>query len=210
MMKIYLLLTALVIMNGTTVQAQNDANAKKILDNVSAKLKSYKGINATFSYLSKSRSGKVNSNVKGSIIIKGDKYYIKQGKTEIFSNGTKTWNYNGNNEVTVTTIEDDNQTLSPQKLLTNFYDKDFYYKLVSSAGNYNEIEMLPVDKRKNFQKVNIFVDKTKGLITKAKILDKGSNTIEFTLNNINTNSAISDNAFVFDKKKYNKNIEVIE
>ncbi len=187
-----------------------DAGAKKVLDQVSAKLKTFKGITGNFNYTSKSRAGKVNNSVAGKVAIKGNKYYIKQGPTEIFSDGLKTWNYNGNNEVTVNTIDADAQTLTPQRLLTNFYDKDFTYRLVSSAGAAHEIEMLPVDKRKNFQKVNVFIDKSKLMITRAKILDKSSNTIEFSLKNIVTNANISDNTFVFDKKKYNKNIEVIE
>ncbi len=209
MKKLYYLLVALVMIAGS-VDAQNDANAKKILDAVSSKLKTFKGITANFSYVSKSRSGKVNNNVAGKIAIKGEKYYIKQGATEIFSDGAKTWNYNGNNEVTVSTPDADNQTLTPQKLLSNFYDKDFTYRLVSSTGNFHEIEMTPIDKRKNFQKVNVFVDKSKTMITKARILDKSSNTIEFTLNSIHTNANIPDNTFVFNKSKYKKNIEVIE
>jgi outer membrane lipoprotein-sorting protein len=209
MKKLYYLVVALVMIAGS-VEAQNDANAKKVLDAVSSKLKTFKGISANFSYLSKSRSGKVNNNVAGKIAIKGQKYYIKQGATEIFSDGAKTWNYNGNNEVTVSTPDADNQTLTPQKLLSNFYDKDFTYRLVSSTGNFHEIEMMPIDKRKNFQKVNVFVDKTKTMITKARILDKSSNTIEFALNTINTNASIPDNTFVFNKSKYKKSIEVIE
>ena len=209
MKRMYFLLVALSVLT-ITANAQNDPNAKKVLDGVSTKLKTFKGIVADFSYVSKGRTGKTNSSVLGKINIKGDKYYIKQGLTEIFSDGAKTWNYNGNDEVTITPVESDNQALTPQKLLTNFYDKDFTYKLVSSAGSFNEIEMTPVDKRKNFQKVNVFVDKAKMMITKARVLDKSSNTIEFTLKNINTNAAIPDATFVFNKNKYNKNIEVIE
>jgi len=210
MKKIYYLFVALGLLFAGSSNAQNDANAKKILDAVSAKLKGYNGITAGFTLVSKSRTGKVNNNVKGRISIKGNKYYIKQGGTEIFSDGNKTWNYNGNDEVTVTTNDGDNQMLSPQRLLTNFYDKDFTYKLVSSAGGYYEIQMVPNDKRKNFQRVNVFVDKSKMMITKAKVLDKSNNTIEFNLSNINTNASIPENTFVFDAKKYKKKIEVIE
>ncbi len=195
---------------GVTANAQNDANAKKILDEVSAKLKDMKGVSANFTYMSKSRSGKQNSSVDGKIFIKGDKYYIKQGAGEIFSNGTKTWNYNGTNEVTITAVDDDAQALTPQKLLSNFYDKDFSYKLASSTGASYMIAMTPTDKRKSYQKVNLFVDKAKKMITRATVLDKSGNTIEFSLKNINTNVAIPDATFVFNKSKYNKNIEVIE
>ncbi|MCW3114844.1 MAG: hypothetical protein JWR18_3240 [Segetibacter sp.] len=209
MKRIFTLIVGLAMVVSST-SAQNDANAKKILDAVSARLKTYKGITAGFNLVSKSRAGKVNNNVPGRISIKGNKYYIKQGRTEIFSDGNKTWNYNGNDEVTVNTVDADGQTLTPQKLLTNFYDKDFTYKLVSSAGNYNEIQMVPTDKRKNFKQVNVFVDKSKMMITKARVLDKSNNTIEFNLSNINTAANIPDHTFVFNKNKYKKNIEVIE
>jgi outer membrane lipoprotein-sorting protein len=48
------------------------------------------------------------------------------------------------------------------------------------------------------------------MITKARVLDKSNNTIEFNLSNVNTAANIPDNTFVFDKNKYKKNIEVIE
>jgi outer membrane lipoprotein-sorting protein len=190
--------------------AQNDANAKKILDAVSARLKTYKGVSANFTLISKNRTGKLTNNVAGKISIKGNKYYIKQGSTEIFNDGNKTWNYNGNDEVTVTSSDEDKEALTPQRLLTNFYDNDFTYKLVSSNGNFHEIEMVPTDKRKNFKKVNIFVDKAKMIVTKARVVDKSNNTADFNLSNIITNASIADNTFVFNAKKYKKAIEVIE
>ena len=209
MNRIYFLLLGMALM-ADSGQAQNNDAAKKILDAVTAKLKTYKGINAGFTLLSRSPSGKINNNVNGKISIKGTKYYIKEGSTEIFNDGNKIWNYNGNDEVTVSDADSDDQALTPQKLLTGFYNKDYTYKLISSAGNFNEIQLVPTDRRKNFQKINVFVDKSKMLITKAKVLDKGNNTITFNLKNINTSADIADNTFVFDQKKYNKNIEVIE
>jgi outer membrane lipoprotein-sorting protein len=209
MKKIYYLLVAFTLITFST-EAQNDPNAKKVLDQVSAKLKTFKGITANFSYVSKSRAGKTNNSVNGKILVKGNKYYLQQGKTEIFSNGSKIWNYNGDAEVTVSPVEADGKTITPQRLLSNFYDQDFTYKLASSTGPAYEIEMLPIDKRKNFQKVNVFVDKTKMMVTRARILDKSNNTIEFNLKNINTSAPIPEEAFVFNKNKYKKNIEVIE
>ncbi len=192
-----------------SIYAQNDPKAKKILDGVSAKLNTLKGVSANFAYTTKDRKNELQGSVKGLINIKGEQYYIKQGSTEIFCNGAKTWNYNGENEVTVTDVDkDDTKTLTPQKLLSNFYDKDFTYTLVSSAGNYHEIKMIPSDQRKNFKQVNVFVDKTKNLITKARVIDKSDNIIEFTLSNIKTNAVIADNKFVFDPSKH-PGVEVI-
>lgn len=208
MNKIYALLLVLTGITGA-VKAQNDPNAKKILDGVSAKLKTIKGVTANFSYTTKDRKNALKGSVKGIINIKGQKYYIKQGNTEIFSNGVKVWNFNGEGEVTVADADnEDNKMLTPQKLLSNFYDEDFTYKLKSSAGTFHEIVLEPIDKRKNFKEVTIFVDKSKSLISKAKVIDKSDNIIEFTLSAINSNAVIADTRFVFDPAKH-PGVEVI-
>ncbi|MDB5232529.1 MAG: hypothetical protein JWN76_3334 [Chitinophagaceae bacterium] len=189
--------------------AQNDPQAKKILDDVSSRVKGFKGITADFSYITKDRKNIKRNSVIGKISIKGQKYFIKQGSTEIYSDGNKSWNFNGDKEVTVSDIDNDSHTLSPQRLLTNFYDKDFTSKLVSSAGSTYQILMMPVDKRKNFKQVTVFVDKAKKLITKAQVIDKSDNKIEFDLRNVNTNAALPDSRFTFDTKKH-PGVEVIE
>ena len=121
----------------------------------------------------------------------------------------KSWNYNSeSNEVTESDIDADNKTLTPQNLLSNFYDKDFTYKLVPAAGKFDQIEMEPTDKRKNFKQVTIFVDKAAVLVTRAKLIDKTDNTIEFSLSKINTNAALPDAKFVFDKAKH-PGVEVV-
>ena len=205
-----LLVTLLIVTGFCQVTfAQNDPQAKKILDELSTKMKTYKGISADFSYTTKDRTNKVKGSTKGSIQIKGNKYFIKQGEEEIYSNGVKIWNYDGDAEVTVSEAGDAGNTMTPQKLLTNFYDKDFTYKLVSTTGNYNEIAMTPVDKRKNFKNVTLFVDKTKKMVTKARIVDKTDNTIEFALSNVNTAASLPDSRFVFDVAKH-PGIEVIQ
>lgn len=183
-------------------------NAKTILDKVSSKLKSNNGISADFSYTTKDKKNVVRGSKKGVIYIKGQKYYLKQGATEIYNDGAKSWNYNGENEVTVSDVDDDNKSFTPQKFLSNFYDKDFSYNLVSSAGSYYQIALTPVDQRKNFKTVTVYVDKMKDLVTKAQVTDKADNVTEFMLSNINTSANIPDTKFTFDAKSH-PGVEVI-
>jgi len=177
---------------------------------VSAKVKSFKGISANFSIKSQSSKGKDNGTKTGTIAIKGQKYLLKQGKNEIICDGVSIYNFDGNKTITKSLLEESNQTLSPQNLLSNFYDKDFNYKLVSSAGTFHEIEMTPIDKRKSFQKVNIFIDKAKSIITKAKVLDKSNNVLEFSLSNLNTGAILPDANFQFVRAKYPKDVEILD
>ena len=209
MKKIYLLFIAfLPFINN--IYGQNDPAAKKVLDGVSTKIKGLNSITASFSLKSLSSKGVNNGIRTGSVSLKGQKYIMKQGKIEIICDGKKIYNYDGNKTITVSGVEDAGATLSPQILLSNFYDKDYTYKLITSVGNYHQIELIPVDKRKNVQKINIYVDKVKSFITKAKILDKSNNTIELTISNTNTNLILNDNLFQFNKSKYPSDVEVLD
>jgi outer membrane lipoprotein carrier protein len=203
MKKIYAIAVALLGFGGFAA-AQGTVTAKKVLDEVSAKLKTFNGITANFSYSTTDRKGIKRGEVNGKIAIKGQKYYIRQDQTEIFCDGVKIWNYNADSkEVTISDVSDeDSKTLTPQKLLSDFYDKDFTYKLASSKGNYYEIDMLPVDKRKNFKQVDIFVDKARKMITRAKITDKSDNLIQFSLSSLHTNVTLPDSKFVYDTKTH--------
>jgi outer membrane lipoprotein-sorting protein len=209
MKKIYLPIFTLILF-ANSVLAQNDPNAKKVLDAVSTKVKSFKGVSANFTIKSVSSKGKNNGVKAGTISIKGQRYLLKQGKNEIICDGTNIYNFDGGKTITKSNLEESNQTLSPQNLLSNFYDKDFTYKLISTAGNTNEIELTPIDKRKSFSKVNIFIDKSKSMITKAKVLDKSNNTIEFTLSNLNTSANLPDANFQFIRAKYPKDAEILD
>ena len=193
------------------VKAQNDPNAKKVLDAVSSKMKTFKGVSANFSLKSFTNKGKSNGVKNGSLSFKGQKYLLKQGNTQILCDGAKVYNYDAANKtITISSVEEGGQTLSPQNLLSNFYDKDFSYKLISSAGNFHEIELIPVDKKKNFQNVHVFVDKSKNIITKAKITDKSGNIVEFELSNLNTTAQVADALFVYDRNKYPKDVEILD
>lgn len=208
MKKIYIVLLGLLTLN--FLYAQTDAAAKKILDNLKTKLKASPGISANFSLKSITSKGKLNSTKTGTISAKGQKYVLKQGSTEIICDGAKIYNFDGKKTITISGVEEGNQTLSPQNLLSNFSDKDFTYKLISNKNNVTEIELYPTDKRKNFVKVNIFIDNTKNIITKAKVLDKSQNIVEFAMNNVNTSAKLNDNLFVFNKAKYPKDVEILD
>ena len=89
MKKIYILLLAALSITELSFADNNDPNAKKVLDAVSTKFKTFKGITASFALKSVTSKGKDNGSQTGNISIKGQKYLLKQGKTEIISDGVK-------------------------------------------------------------------------------------------------------------------------
>jgi len=211
MKKVYLSL--LVVLFASASQAQNnslgnsDPEAKKILDAVSAKFKTYKGVQAVFTLIAEDSKGKVKGNKKGTVFMKGNRYKVIITGQEIFCDGTTIWTYDkAANEVTITSVDPSANSITPQKLFTNFYDKDFLYKLngekTQAGKKVQEIELTPTDKSRNFHKVYLTVDKASQSIVSTKILEKGGNKFSYIVNTFNGKANLTDASFVFDKAKY--------
>jgi outer membrane lipoprotein carrier protein len=191
---------------------KNDAAAKKLLDGVSAKFKSFKSFQANFLLQIENGNGKSMGSKTGMLQMKGSRYKITVPGQEIFSDGTNIWTYEkGANEVTITKFDPTVNSITPQKLFTNFYDKDFLYKLngeVKAGGKkYQEVELTPIDKTKPFHKVMLQIDKA--MIYVTKVFEKSGNRYTYSINNLKTGAVMTDQSFVFDPKKY-PGVEVVD
>jgi outer membrane lipoprotein carrier protein len=203
------LYTTLALLFGvfTATAQKSDPEAKKILDAVSTKFKTFSTVQAGFTYKVENGSGKALSTKTGTILMKGTKYKVSFGGNEIFCDGKTVWNYDkSSNEVTISNLDAASGMITPQKLFTNFYDKDFLYVLngekKSGTKTLQEIEMTPTDKTKSFHKVYVQVDKTAKVIYSTKVLENGGNRYTYTVSSMKTNAPIADNMFVFNKSKY--------
>lgn len=206
MKKLYLFTLTLGITLITKAQASDPA-AKAILDGVSTKFKTFKTVQANFSYKVENASGKALSTKTGTILMKGTKYKVNFSGQEIFCNGTTIWNYDkAANEVTINKLDASSGMVTPQKLFTNFYDKDFRYILngekTVNGKVMQEIELTPLDKSKPFHKVYLQVDKSAKTIYSTKVLENAGNRYSYTVTSMKTNVAMADNMFIFDKTKY--------
>lgn len=192
----------------------NDPEAKKVLDAVSTKFKTFKSLKGTFSLEVKDGSGKTQGKKSGIVYMKGSKYRISITGQEIFCDGKSVWTFDKSaNEVQLTEFDNSSGSITPQKLFTNFYDKDFLYKLngKKSVGgkSIQEIELTPTDKSKPFFKVLVMVDDASKMINATQIFEKTGNRYQYSLSNVVTNTTLGDDLFVFDLKKY-PGVEVID
>lgn len=207
-MKRILLLSLLCSILSLGSMAQKDGNAKQILDRAAAAIRNSKGITASFSSLTKNRSNRTSGSTRGQITLKGNKYFIQEGNNQIISNGAKVWNYNGENEVVVSNANE-SSSFSPETLLAGKINTaDFNYKLVSAAGSQYVVSLTPIDRRKSFTSVQLYIGKSNSLINKALVKDKSGNTIIFSLSNVKNNVSISDSHFAFDTRKH-PHVEVV-
>lgn len=195
---------------GCSVQAQppksmgsSDPEAKKILDAVSAKFKTFKSVQSKFTLKIENSSNKIMGTKSGTVYMKGTKYRINVTGQEIFCDGSNVWTVDkAAKEITINKLDPSNNTITPQKLFTNFYDKDFLYKLNSDAKGVQEIELTPIDKSKLFHKVIVYINKATQTITSTKVFEKAGNRYTYTVSGMDTKSVIPDTQFVFNQKNY--------
>ncbi|HRN92135.1 MAG TPA: outer membrane lipoprotein carrier protein LolA [Ferruginibacter sp.] len=191
---------------------KNDPEAKKVLDAVSAKFKKFKTIQAVFNLKIENASNKIIGNKNGSVYMKGNKYRVSVSGQEIFSDGTNIWTYDHDaNEVTISQFDVSANSITPQKLFTNFYDKDFLYRLnndVTVQGKVmKEVELTPIDKTKPFHKVLIHI--SNNTIQSTKIFEKTGNRYTYSVTSMKTDVPVGDDIFIFNAKDF-PGVEIVD
>lgn len=194
--------------------AQNDPKAKTILDAVTKKMNSLKSLKANFSLNLASSNGKTKQSKSGTFYMKGSKYRISIQGQEIICDNKTIWTYlKDNNEVQINNYNPNEQTISPTKMITNFYDKEYKYKYVGAkkvgGKNCDVILLTPINTNKQFSKVELVIDKASSTISGGNITEKNGNNYSYTISNFVSNAPVEDKLFFFDPKAY-KGIEVVD
>jgi len=130
MRKLLPLLAAFIV--GHALFAQSHVEAKALLKESSAKMKSYPALEIEFSYTFENT--RVEPPIKqvqmGTLALKGDNYRLKTDLLEQIRVGAKLYNIlHDDEEVQITSYEEDEDAgLNPSKLLS-FYEKGYSYKM---------------------------------------------------------------------------------
>ena len=200
-----LLLTTLFLF-GFSTQAQ-EKKAKELLDQVTAKVRSYDNITIDFKYSLNNAKENINQDSKGNVTMKGNHYLLNfMGVTKIFD-GKKTYTIvPEDEEITVSTInEKDDSAITPSKMLTFFnsgykYNMDILQNVKGRKIQYIKlVSTNPKDPRKE---ILLGIDvQTKHIYNLIEIGKKGTKTT-LTVNSFKTNQPLSKNQFTFAASKY--------
>lgn len=197
---VFLLLTTL------TIQAQ-DKKAKELLDEVTAKIKSYDNIVIDFKYSLTNTKENINQESKGNVTISGNKYVLNfMGATKIFD-GKKTYTIvPEDEEVTISSSnENDEKSITPNKMLTFFnsgykYSMDIVQNVKGRKIQY--IKLVPNNAKDQRKEVLLGIDvQTKHIYNLIEVGKNGSKTT-LTVNSFKTNQPLSKNQFTFVPSKY--------
>lgn len=194
---------------GFTLQAQNSQKARNLLDEVSAKVKSYDNIAIDFKYSLTNPKENLNQESKGNVIMQGNKYVLNfMGVTKIYD-GKKIYNIVPEDEEISISKFDENEedAVTPSKMLT-FFNHGFKYSwdiLQNVRGRKIQyVKLIPTSTKDERKEIFLGIDvQTKHIYNLMEIGKNGSKTT-ITVNSFKTNQPLSKNQFTFVQSKYPK------
>ena len=204
--KIRPLFYILILILGGALQAQ-DQKAKALLNEVTAKIKSYETIAIDFKYALNNSKENINQESKGNVIMKGNQYVLNlMGVTKIFD-GKKTYTINPEDEeITISkTNEKDDTAITPSKMLT-FFNTGYTFTWDIPQNNKGRkiqyIKLTPNNSKDQRKEILLGIDiQTKNIYTVIEMGKNGTKTT-LTVNSFKTNQPVSKNQFTFAESKY--------
>jgi len=190
------------------------SESEKLIDKISKRYKQFKTIKADFSYALKSQgTTSAQEKQKGNILIKGNKFRLEVANQLIICDNKTIWTYSHEvNEVQISNFDPKQGGIRLDDIFT-MYNKGFLSKVISSKKEGGKelvyLELTPKDKKKNYFKIKLTVDKTNQQILSSEVYDKNGSIHTYTVLNQVPNILINDKQFSFDTKKY-KGIEIID
>jgi outer membrane lipoprotein-sorting protein len=189
-----------------SIQAQ-DKKAKALLDQVTAKVKSYDNIVIDFKYSLNNSRENINQDSKGNVTMKGNQFVLNfMGVTKIFD-GKKTYTIvPEDEEITISRVNDkDDNAITPSKLLTFFnsgykYNLDILQNIKGRKIQY--VKLVPTNAKDQRKEILLGIDvQTKHIYNLIETGKKGTKTT-LTVNSFKTNQPLSKNQFTFTESKY--------
>jgi outer membrane lipoprotein-sorting protein len=201
-------LSAFIILVGFTTQAQ-DKKAKALLDEVTAKVKTYENIVIDFKYSLNNAKENINQESKGNVTMKGNQYVLNlMGVTKLFD-GKKIYTINPEDEeISVSKFnEKDENAVTPSKMLT-FFNSGYKFSwdiLQDVKGRKIQfIKLIPINTKDQRKEILLGIDtQTKNIYNLIEVGKNGTKTT-IVVNSFKTNQPLSKNQFTFVESKYPK------
>ncbi|WMI70196.1 outer membrane lipoprotein carrier protein LolA [Mangrovimonas sp. YM274] len=202
------LLIAITLFIGFHGLAQDTSSqAKALLNEVSAKIKSYNNISIDFKYSLNNMSENISQETRGNVVLQGEKYKLNiLGATRIYDGKTLYTISPDDEEVTISSNNtEDEDTITPSQMLS-FYEDGYRYAM-DIVQNVNGrkiqyVKLTPIDTHSEIKYVLLGIDaQTKHIYNLIEIGKNGTKTT-LTVNMFKTNEPISKTLFTFDQSKY--------
>jgi outer membrane lipoprotein-sorting protein len=186
--------------------------AEEIIEEITNKTQAYNSVEFEFTFTYEDPGSGDDVSEKGVLLISGDKYILDIEGQKVICDGKTLWTYIEDAwEVQINSIEEDDESITPSKLLTTYNENykariDKEYK--EDGVNYNRIELKP-EEGKKWVKLDVEVNTDKMEIKMITIHDKNGGRITYAIDKTTPNVEVSDSDFVFKPEDY-PDVEVVD
>lgn len=206
------ILIVIAFLSSGIVFAQSGKKADQLLEEVVSKTASYENMKVEIAYTMVNIEMDINEKKDGLIFISGDSYRIEMEGQIIMSDGKTIWTYLvDSEEVMVSNVENDDESISPTKILTTYnsnykakFDPDKKYK----NADLKAINLRPND-GKQFEMMSILVNQKSLSLESFSIYDKNGNVFTYHIISLTPNLDLPKNTFAFNPVDY-PDVEVID
>jgi outer membrane lipoprotein-sorting protein len=186
--------------------SQNEPKAEKLVGEVLEQIKNYENISVKFSYNLENQATNTSEETNGEVYINGEKYRMELDGNIIIYDGQKLYTVNNTDEeVKISSVDEEDNTISPSKMLT-FFEEGYNYKWDIEQNQKGRIiqyiKLIPIDTNADYKNVLLGTDKyTKNISNVIYTMNNGTRT-EIKIYSFKTDQPLSENLFKFDKSKY--------
>ncbi|NLA61955.1 MAG: outer membrane lipoprotein carrier protein LolA, partial [Bacteroidales bacterium] len=197
-----------------TLYAQSSAESKAILDKASQLFEQSEGVKLSFVLAPDSPDGGNFEPQEGVAFIKRNKFKLDMPYSTTWFDGTTQWVLlKDANEVNISSpAAEDLVSISPLGLL-NMYKTNYTLKSPTTRtfnGNATtEIEMTPINKRQDFERLTIAIDKKTNSVVMVRFTTRDGNKNKLTISNYNSNNKYTNDLFKFNKNNH-PGVEIID
>ena len=196
----------------TSIAFSQSKKAEAIIEEITKKTQGYNSVEIEFTFTYEDPTSGDDVSEAGILIISGDKYILDIEGQKVICNGETIWTYIEDAwEVQINTIEDDDGSITPSKLLTS-YNEDYKAKLEKEykedGVNYQRIMLKPQEGKK-WVKLILIVNADKKQISEIIIHDKNGGKIEYKIDKFTPDIDITDADFNFNPDDY-PDVEIVD
>ena len=186
--------------------------AKAIIEEITEKTQSYKSVEFEFTFTYEDPSNGDDVSESGKLIISGDKYILNIEGQKVICDGKTIWTYIEDAwEVQINSIEEDDGSITPSKLLTT-YNEEYKARLVKEfkkdGVQYQKIELKPQEGKK-WVKLEVIVNADEMQFSEISIFDKNGGKIHYKIDTFTPDINITDDDFIFNTEDY-PDVEVVD
>ena len=195
-----------IIIFSLSINAQNDPRAEKLLAKVSNKIDLAKSYKINFKYTLENKLEGINQDVDGTVTIQGDNYLLNfMGITQICDSNNIYSIVPENEEVIISSIEEEEQTIKPSKLL-NFYRKGYLILWDKLQSDYKSkiqfVKLIPSNSNSDIDYLLLGINISNDNISKLIEIGKNKTKTILSVDSIVFDPVLEKDIFIFNENNY--------